>query len=172
MRAVSNDITFSDLAWQSRKLIWGGGLSLLGLALLGIIAFDCLKGSPYSDSARFLTKEASIVLLVGAILFSSGVRQVRWWVRLWHDGQEAAATITKVKLSRMQLYVSPRVYLYLKRPRVATYVVHYRYQDQLGNAHDGRSGYLVNSGERLWQVGDRVQILYDLAHPEKSMWIG
>lgn len=171
MRAVSSDITFSGLAWQSRKLIWGGGLSLLGLALLGIITFDSLQGSPYSDSARFLTKEASIVLLVGAILFSSGVRQVRWWVRLWHDGQEAAATITKVKLSRMQLNVGYGV-VYLKRPRVATYVVHYRYQDQSGNTHDGRSGYLVRSGKRLWKAGDPALIRYDPAHPEKSMWIG
>ena len=125
------DATFWRLAWQSRQLIWGAGLAALGAVLLAIIGFDSLTGSPYSDSARFLAKEAGALLLGGAVLFQSGVPQVRWWVRLSRHGQEANAIITKVTPSWMQPYAGRRV-IYRNRLRIATYIVHYRYEDPFG----------------------------------------
>jgi hypothetical protein len=148
----------------------GGGLFILGLVFFGLIANDALHGERYSDSARYLTGEAVLLLLIGASLFGWGVNQIHSWLRLYERGQETEAIVTKVKLSRMQPYARRRAYF--KRPRNATYIVHYQYQDPRGITHRGHSGYLLSGPKTGWQSGDRVRIRFDPEDPAKSLWIG
>ena len=153
-------------------MLYGGGLFSLGLLLLGIIANDALHGVRYSDSARFLTDAAVFLVLLGVGLFSWGVNQVNWWLRMYAHGRETEAIVTKAKPSRMQPFAGRQPFI--KRPRwEATYIVHYEYQDPLGTTHCGHSGYLFTGASEIGlQAGDRVRIRFDPEHPAKSMWIG
>jgi Protein of unknown function (DUF3592) len=157
---------FWELASLSRRAWYGGGFMALGVLLLAFVAYDVWHGEPYDDSKRFLTGECILLLLAGAGAIASGINQVHWWQRLQARGQETQATVIKVRLARMQPQLNFWE-VYLKRPRDAVYIVRYEYHDHRGTIHRGRSGYLADLGLK---PGDRVRILYDLEHPEKSLW--
>jgi hypothetical protein len=56
--------------------------------------------------------------------------------------------------------------------RVTQWRVRYRYQDQLGREHEGRSPHLAPEEGEIWTQGDTANIKFDPQRPGKSVWLG
>ena len=50
--------------------------------------------------------------------------------------------------------------------------IRYRYDDDMGNTHQGRSGYLSSAEASRWRVGDRCDIRVDRERPARRVWMG
>jgi hypothetical protein len=50
--------------------------------------------------------------------------------------------------------------------------IYYRYQDHLGQTHEGRSDPLPPDEAWAWQVGDAGIVRFDQQRPQDSVWVG
>ena len=166
--------TFWRMARRS-TLIWlGGPFFLLAIVLFVISRIE--GGS--SDSLLAMSYLCGLLGLIGATMYFAGVRIVRRWIWLLENGQSAEATVVRVRLARFQTAIIWRNTIYVGSPDktisgppvTPTYIINYSYRDQLGNLHQGRSGYLNMTGTKP-QPGDHGLIRFDPEHPAKSVWI-
>ena len=109
---------------------------------------------------------SGIYLLPGLVLFLAGLRRVWIWHRLVGHGVRATGTVSAVKWTMFADGGWGRGIAEWQ------WIIRYRYEDQSGHAHQGRSGYLSSPGASRWRVGDRCDIRVDRARPARSVWIG
>jgi Protein of unknown function (DUF3592) len=107
-----------------------------------------------------------IYLLPGLLLFLAGLRRVWIWHRLVGHGVRATGTVSAVKRALFGSDWSGRGVSEWQR------IIQYLYEDDLGQAHQGRSGYLSSAEASRWRVGDRCNIRVDRERPARSVWIG
>ena len=104
--------------------------------------------------------------LLGLLLFLAGLRRVWIWHRLVGHGVRTTGTVSAVKGASFGSDWSGRGVSEWQR------IIQYRYEDDTGHAHQGRSGYLSSAETSRWRVGDRCDIRVDRARPARSVWIG
>ena len=159
--------------------IWIGLLFIIfGLTVLG----SASQPLPYADRGEEaqgtvlsklseLAKDREFIglwiyLLPGLLLFLVGLRRLWIWHRLVGHGVRATGTVSAIK---RPLFGSD-----WKGRGVSDWqgIIQYRYEDEKGEAHQGRSGYLSLAEASRWHVGDRCEIRFDRERPARSMWIG
>ena len=106
-------------------------------------------------------------LLPGLLLFLAGLRRVWIWHRLVDHGVRATGTVSAVKWAMFAAASwTGRGIAEWQR------IIRYRYEDESGHAHQGRSGCLSSAEALRWRVGDRCDIRFDPERPARSVWIG
>jgi hypothetical protein len=104
--------------------------------------------------------------LLGLLLFLAGLRRVWIWHRLVGHGMRATGTVSAVEGASFGSDWSGRGVSEWQQS------IRYRYEDDMGRAHQGRSGYLSSAEASRWRVGDRCDIRFDRERPARSVWIG
>jgi hypothetical protein len=109
---------------------------------------------------------SGLFLLPGLLLFLAGLRRIWIWHRLVGLGVPATGIVSAVKRA---LLGSDRAGRGVSEWQ---WVVRYRYDDDIGNTHQGRSGYLSSTEASRSRVGDPCDIRIDRERPARSVWIG
>ena len=110
--------------------------------------------------------DSGIYLLPGLLLFLAGLRRVWIWHRLVGHGVRATGTVSAVKWAMFADGGWGRGIAEWQR------IIRYRYEDESGHAHQGRSGYLSSPEASRSRVGGRCDIRIDRERPASSVWIG
>jgi hypothetical protein len=122
----------------------------------------------YRRRGRALSIIASgIYLLPGLVLFLVGLRRVWIWHRLVGHGVRVTGTVSAVKwpLFASASWTGRGIGEWQR-------IIRYRYEDESGHAHQGRSGFLSSPEASRSRVGGRCDIRIDLERPASSVWIG
>jgi hypothetical protein len=127
-----------------------------------------LPGSPTSSRAEGPGDKASSLIavgiggtfaLVGGVIFLISARRVRRDWRLLREGQSARGIVTAVEPTNVSIN------------RRRQWAIRYRYQDHLGRGYEGTRGPVSPAAVEAVAVGDAVEIRFDRAHPDQSVWV-
>ena len=130
-----------------RRYFWVGlGVGLLPLGAIATLA----GGGPVGLAA----------LAVAVYFILKGTGQLWLDHRLRRDGVPAQAAVVSVVQSDLRINFQFQ------------WALTYRYTDHLGQAHEGRSGYLSPEEASVWKIGDTGTIRYDRHRPRESIWLG
>ena len=157
---MNNEPSIWDLAKRSSSMRIGGGLVGLGVLFLVFVGIDALDRKAQSDAVMLWV--AGFFALVGGLLVVHGARRGRAMWRLSSEGVLCEATVTAVKQSRFPTTVDV----------APGWVIHYRYQDNLGQTHEGQSGDLTQEERETWKRGDSGTVRFDRARPDRAVWTG
>lgn len=109
---------------------------------------------------------SGIYLLPGLLLFLAGLRRIWIWHHLVGHGVRATGTVSAVRSALFPSDWSGRGISEWQ------WTIRYRYDDDMGITHQGRSGYLSSAEASQSRVGDRCDIRIDRERPASSVWIG
>lgn len=146
--------------------VWFGAIFLsIGVVALVVstLLYLLLPPDPRTPILAILAAPMAVGLafsILGGTFMSVGLRRARMEERLLQVGTIAEATI--VAIERTGTRVNRR---HLWRIR-------YVYDDQLGGAREGESGYLSAEDAQSYQIGEQAFIRYDPEQPASSMWLG
>jgi hypothetical protein len=105
------------------------------------------------------TPLGSLFAIAGALILWRAAAQRKLVEQLLREGARANAEV---------IGVAP---MGLRLDRVDQWVVHYRYRDSIGRAHEGTSPPMAPEEAQRWKPGDRVEVAFERARPERSVWI-
>lgn len=94
----------------------------------------------------------------GAVVVRTAAKLLRER-RLLRDGMPAQGTIVAIEPSNVSVN------------RVRQWNVRYRYADHLGRSHEGRSGPIAPEDAQAVTVGSVVDVRFDRAAPDESVWV-
>jgi hypothetical protein len=141
-----------------KRDFWGffGAIWLLGGVMMLVI------GIPIAWRSRDFTMAAGGLILtaIGGRLVTTALRRLRTEERLLREGLSAEAEVIAVEETTVRFNRQPQ------------WVIRYRYTDRMGEAHEGRSGYLDPEEAAAWSPGDRGVVRFDPRRPGVSIWIG
>ena len=144
-----------------KRDFWGlfGAIWLLvGVIFLVIgIPIALSKGEPEGYVFAVL---GPIIAVIGGTLTRRALERIRLEQYLRREGLTAEGEVTAVQETNMR---------YNRRIQ---WVLRYRYEDRMGVAHEGRSGYLEPEEAEAWSVGDKGVIRFDPRRLERSIWVG
>jgi hypothetical protein len=106
-----------------------------------------------------VTPIGSLFAISGALILWRATAQRKLVARLQREGTRASAEVIEVAPIGLRLN------------RVDQWVVRYRYSDSIGRAYEGSSPSMSPEVARRWRPGDRVEVAYERARPERSVWI-
>lgn len=116
------------------------------------------QGSGGMASALIMAALGSVFTLVGGTLFVvTGRRVLRGW-RILRTGQAARGSVIAIRPTNVSVN------------RRRQWEIRYRYDDHLGRAHEGTSGSLPPREVEAFAVGDAIDVRFDRARPEHSIW--
>lgn len=101
-----------------------------------------------------------VMTLVGGVSLGKGLHGTLATWRLLRGGEAADATVIAVRASS------------LKINGVRQREIYYRYRDQLGKEHRGRSFPLPPEEAEKWSIGQVGRVRYDPRRPDRSVWVG
>ncbi|MCI0634542.1 MAG: DUF3592 domain-containing protein, partial [Actinobacteria bacterium] len=127
--------------------------------LPGAPASSRAEGSDTMASSLIATGLGSTFALVGGVIFLVSARRVRREWRLLREGQSGQGTVTAIEPTNVSIN------------RRRQWRIRYRYQDHLGRVHAGTSGPVSPTAVEAIAVGDPVDIRFDRAYPEESVWV-
>ncbi len=141
-----------------KRDFWGffGAIWLLGGVMLLLI------GIPIAwRSGDFMMAAGGLILTaIGGRLVSTALGRLRTEERLLREGLSAEAEVVAVEETNVRFN------------RQRQWVIRYRYTDRMGEAHEGRSGYLDPDEAAAWKTGDRGVARFDPRRPAVSIWLG
>ena len=103
---------------------------------------------------------SGVMMLVGGASLGKGLRGALATWRLLRSGEAADAIVTAIRASSLQVN------------GVRQREIHYRYRDQLGKEHRGRSFPLPPEEAEAWSIGQVGRVRYDPRRPQHSVWVG
>lgn len=102
----------------------------------------------------------------GTLAVLGGFVVLRWRARLRRaarlerTGTIAEATVLRIQPSRITIN------------QTARWAIHYRYEDDRGQSHEGQSEPLDRDEVLAWTPGTRGAVRFDHARPAESVWLG
>jgi Protein of unknown function (DUF3592) len=128
-----------------------------------------LPGAPETSRAQRSGEMASALGLIGLgglLTVIGGGVLVRTATHLWrelrllHEGMTAQGTVFAIEPSSVAVN------------RIRQWNVRYRYKDHFGRPQEGKSGPVPPAAVEAVAVGDTVEVRFDRARPEESVWVG
>jgi hypothetical protein len=98
--------------------------------------------------------------VAGGLIVAYDVQRRLQRARLRREGVSADATVTGVGPTNFSVN------------RVPQWVIRYRYSDQRGRTHTGRSEYLSPEEAQEWKEGDVGRVRYDRQRSGQHVWFG
>lgn len=98
--------------------------------------------------------------VAGGLIVAYDLRRLLLRARLQREGVSADATVTGVGPTNFSVN------------RVPQWVIRYRYSDQRGQNHTGKSEYLSPEEAQEWKDGDVGRVRYDRQRPAQNVWFG
>jgi hypothetical protein len=98
--------------------------------------------------------------VAGGLIVAYDVRRRLLRARLRREGESVDATVTGVGPTNFSVN------------RVPQWVIRYRYSDQRGHHHTGKSEYLSPEEAQEWKEGDVGRVRYDRQRPAQNVWFG
>lgn len=117
------------------------------------------EGSGGMESPLVMVALGSVVALVGGTLFVVSGRRVLRSRRLLRTGHATRGTVIGVQPSNVTVN------------RRRQWELRYRYEDHLGRSHEGTSGAVPPDEVQAFTEGDAVDVRFDRARPEHSIWV-
>jgi hypothetical protein len=158
---MSNEPSIWALSRQFGSIRIGGGLVALGVLFFGMAGDDAVTRQRNASDPAMLWV-AGCFALVGGLVLLLGVRRGRAMWRLSIEGVSCEATVTAVTPGRLPFSAHDP----------SGWVIHYRYQDPLGHAHEGHSADVTEKEGELWKIGDLGRVRFDPSRPSEAVWTG
>ena len=98
--------------------------------------------------------------IAGAIILWRATARRKLVERLLREGARAAAEVIEVMPTNFRINQMPQ------------WAIRYRYRDQFGKTHDGKTPPMPQEEARLWKPGNRGQVGFERNRPQRSIWIG
>ena len=119
-----------------------------------------VAGEPDRIGSAIMAGLGGFFTLAGGAIFLFSLVKHRRRGRLLRSGMSAEATVTAVEETSFSIN------------RVPQWIIRYRYDDQLGRTHEGKSPYLSPQEANDWKQGDTGKVKYDRERSNMSLWIG
>lgn len=116
-------------------------------------------GSGGMTSSLVMTGLGGLLALLGGLALGWTARRLWTERRLLRGGTPGQGTVLSIEPSNVSVN------------RVRQWNLQYRYADHLGRSHEGRSGPVPPEEAHAVRVGDTVEVRFDRARPERSIWV-
>lgn len=117
------------------------------------------EGSRRMRGILFAAVGSLFALSGGLILWRRAARR-RFVANLLREGTRTEGEVLEVVPTRFRVN------------RVPLWAIRYRYRDAAGNPHEGRTPPMAAEEAARWQPGERGEVLYERARPQRSLWCG
>lgn len=101
-----------------------------------------------------------LLAVAGALILWRAATRRKLVDGLLREGARADAEVMEVAPTNFRINWMPQ------------WTIRYRYRDQAGKVHDGKTPSMAQEEARRWQPGDRGQVRFERNRPHRSMWIG